>query len=153
MLPNVVVPDLTAVLPFVPLTAPLIVLAPVKFKALVLVMPLVNLVFSTFKVPEFVTAEPLKFFISDTSLIVKILSVFIIPPRLPPLIIPVPLPSIVKSAPTVPTFVVSLLRLVYVSIPFAISSSPENEYPASLSLTAITRLSIPCLLKSILPSS
>ena len=152
MLPKVVVPDATVVVPFVPLIVPLIVLVPVKFNALVFVMPLVNLVFSTFKVPELVTASPLKLFISDTFFIVKVLSGFVIPPRLPPLIIPVPLPSIVKSAPTVPTFVVSLLRLVYVSIPFAISSSPENEYPASLSLTAITRLSIPCLLKSILPS-
>ena len=33
---------------------------PVKFNALVLVMPLVNLVSDTFKVPEFVTALPLK---------------------------------------------------------------------------------------------
>ena len=127
MLPNVVVPDVTVVVPSVPTTVPLIVLVPVKFNALVFVIPFVNLVFSTFKVPELVTAEPLKLFISDTFLIVKVLSGFIIPPRLPPLIVPVPLPSIIKSAPTVPTFVVSLLRLVYVSIPFAISSSPVNE--------------------------
>ena len=127
MLPKVVVPDLTVVVPSAPLIVPLIVLVPAKFKALVLFIPLVNLVFSTFKVPELVTAEPLKLFISDTFLIVKVLSGFIIPPRLPPLIVPVPLPSIIKSAPKLPTFVVSLFKLVYVSIPVAISSSPVNE--------------------------
>ena len=131
---------------------PLIVLVPLKFNSLLLEILLENLVSDTFKVPLFVTAIPMKFFISDTFLIVKVLSVFVIPPRLPPLIVPVPFPSIVKSTPKVPTFVVSLLRFVYVSIPVAISSSSVNEYPDSLSRTAITRLSIPCLLKSILPS-
>ena len=60
VLPKVVVPDLTVVVPSAPLIVPLIVLVPVKFKALVFVIPFVNLVFSTFKVPELVTAEPSK---------------------------------------------------------------------------------------------
>ena len=60
VLPKVVVPDLTVVVPFEPTTVPLIVLVPVKFKALVFVIPLVNLELSIFKVPALVTADPSK---------------------------------------------------------------------------------------------
>ena len=59
VLTNSVVPLSIVVVPSAPLTAASM-FVPVKFNALVLVMPLVNLVSDTFKVPEFVTASPLK---------------------------------------------------------------------------------------------
>ena len=57
VLPKVVLPLSIVVAPFEPDTDA-IVLVPVKFNALVFVMPFVNLLFSTFKVPELVTAAP-----------------------------------------------------------------------------------------------
>ena len=86
---------------------PLIVFVPLKFNVLPLEIPLVNCVPDTFITPVFATATPLKFLISATSLIVNVLLALVIPPRLPPLITPVPLPSIVKSAPVEPTLVLS----------------------------------------------